>query len=39
VFIIVSDHLSDAVFARELSDNGRSAEPQISTAAAVEKII
>jgi hypothetical protein len=36
VFIIVSEHLSDEVFARELSDNVCSAEPQISKTAAVE---
>jgi hypothetical protein len=39
VFITVSEHLSDEVFALELSDNVRSAEPQISKTAAVVKII
>jgi len=32
---VVSEHLSDEMFARELSDNVRSAEPQISKTAAV----
>jgi hypothetical protein len=39
VFVIVSEHLSDEVFARELSDNVPNAEPQISKTATVEKII
>jgi hypothetical protein len=32
---VVSEHLSDEMFAQELSDNVRSAEPQISKTAAV----